>query len=328
MIGFDRGAWDLVRAALHRAATREHEFATLLGTSAAATTEALTALVEEGVFSSPEPATWLLTEKGRDLGRALGALDAWELRWSASAVIGADGPATVEIELLGSFVLRVDGRAVAGLATGSQRLLVSLALHDREVGRVALAGRMWPDVSDELAGVSLRAALARLDPATRSAVVVTTFGVGLADGVGIDLRRARALAHRLEAPASPVADSDLDSRARAVLSSELLPDWYDDWVVREAEDWRQLRLSALESLAHRLADLERHGEAAGAARAAIKVEPLRESGHAALIRVHLAEGNPSEAIRVHDRYRSQLHSAIGLVPTPRLTAMIADIRAQ
>jgi len=65
-----------------------------------------------------------------------------------------------------------------------------------------------------------------------------------------------------------------------VLSADLLPDWYDDWVLLEAEDWRQLRLHALEALAGRLIALGRWGEAANAAGAAVRAEPLRESARA------------------------------------------------
>ena len=113
--------------------------------------------------------------------------------------------------------------------------------------------------------------------------------------------------------------------AVAILSAELLPDWYDDWVIAEAEDWRQLRMNALEALAGLLIERGRLADAAGAARAAMKVEPLRESAHAALIRVHLAEGNQSEALRVFDRYRVLLGSALGLRPTERLNELVQAI---
>jgi two-component SAPR family response regulator len=70
------------------------------------------------------------------------------------------------------------------------------------------------------------------------------------------------------------------------LSSDLLPDWYDDWMIFEAEEWRQLRLHALEALATGRLPAERFGDAAEAALAAIHAEPLRESARAVLIRIH------------------------------------------
>jgi DNA-binding SARP family transcriptional activator len=104
--------------------------------------------------------------------------------------------------------------------------------------------------------------------------------------------------------------------------------WYDDWVLSEAEDWRQLRLHALEALADRLTAIGRWGEAADAAGAAVRAEPLRESANAALIRVHLAEGNQSEAVRQFDRYRALLDAELGLEPTPRLRRLVQDLQGR
>jgi DNA-binding SARP family transcriptional activator len=233
---------------------------------------------------------------------------------------------TIRISLLGSFDLRVNGTRIGSLAVGSQRLLAFLALHDRSVARMSMAGAMWPEVSDERASISLRSALSRLDPATRDAILSTSPGLGLAESVIVDLRDGRAAARRLLRPGLTPYDDDISPSTIGLLSLELLPGWYDDWVLAEAEDWRQLRMSALEAAAERLAARGRLAEAAGAARASIKVEPLRESAHASLIRVHLAEGNQSEALRAYDRYRELLTSGLGLEPTPLITSLVRDIR--
>jgi DNA-binding SARP family transcriptional activator len=107
---------------------------------------------------------------------------------------------------------------------------------------------------------------------------------------------------------------------------DLLPGWYDDWVLSEAEDWRQLRLHALEALADRLTAMGRWGEAADAAGAAVRAEPLRESANATLIKVHLAEGNQSEAVRQFERYRALLLAELGLEPTLRLRRLVQDLQ--
>jgi SARP family transcriptional regulator, regulator of embCAB operon len=99
-------------------------------------------------------------------------------------------------------------------------------------------------------------------------------------------------------------------------------------VLVEAEDWRQLRLHALDTLAGQLTDVGCWGLAADAARAAVRAEPLRESAHAALIRVHLAEGNQSEAVRQFTRYRALLHAELGLEPTLRLRRLIQGLQSQ
>jgi DNA-binding SARP family transcriptional activator len=140
------------------------------------------------------------------------------------------------------------------------------------------------------------------------------------------VHHAQALARRLLDPALPLDRSELGMAAVPTLSADLLPDWYDDWVLIEAEDWRQLRLHALEALAGRLIALGRWGEAAGAAWAAVRAEPLRESSRAALIQVHLAEGNQSEAMREFMRYRALLDAELGLAPTARLHELVRNLR--
>ena len=290
--------------------------------------------------SDDAPPRYALTKKGRDLEEVIAALESWSVRWPAGrpAQVESEESADLElsetetprtpigISLLGAFTLTVGGETISGLSVGSQRLLVFLAIRGRPVTRIAIAGTMWPDATDERAGISLRSALSRLDPTTREAILVASAGLELAETAVVDLHEAQALAHRLLRPDETPPLADLSSDAISVLSQELLPDWYDDWVVAEAEDWRQLRVSALEALAQLLIEENQLAEAATAARAAMKVEPLRESAHASLIRVHLAEGNQSEALRAYDRYHQLLMSTLDLEPTERVTGLVAGIR--
>jgi DNA-binding SARP family transcriptional activator/DNA-binding HxlR family transcriptional regulator len=347
VIHFERWSLLIIGEALKRDATPFRDFEKNLDIAGHTLSARLDQLVRSGLLEIDAPGAaeplYSLTEKGRDLGDVIAALDAWSERWALTVPLPAtltvhegmdDGgdatappePALIEIGLMGAFVLRVAGRPVDGLSIGSQRLLVFLALHDRAVTRLAMAGTMWPEVSEERAGISLRSALSRLDPTTREAILVASAGLQLADTVSVDLHEAQALAHRLIHGAPLVHEDDLSNEAIAALSSELLPDWYDDWVVAEAEDWRQLRMNGLEALAQLLVDSGRLGEAAGAARAAMKVEPLRESAHASLIRVHLSQGNQSEALRVYERYEELLLVALDLEPTAHLSELVAGIR--
>jgi DNA-binding SARP family transcriptional activator len=190
--------------------------------------------------------------------------------------------------------------------------------------RATVAGTLWPESSGEHAYSSLRSALGRLSRVTRDAVVVTPLDLRLADDVAVDIRHARALAHRLLEP-GPTSSADLTPAAVSALSVDVLPDWYDDWVLVEAEEWRQLRLHALEALADRLLGEGRFGEATGAALAAVRAEPLRESARASVIRVHLAEGNQSEALGEYERYRTLLRAELGLEPTARLHELVVDL---
>jgi DNA-binding SARP family transcriptional activator len=234
--------------------------------------------------------------------------------------------AGLQLSILGTFQFWVANHLVPTLSGGSQRLLAFLALRDRAVTRVAAAGTLWPDATQGHAFSSLRSALSRLDEVTRDAVVATPLELSFADDVAVDFRTAQAIAHRLvDWNAAPDA-LDLSTVAVTALSTDLLPDWYDDWVVVENEDWRQLRLHALEALAARLVGDRRLGEAIHAALAAVNTDPLRESAQATLIRVHLAEGNQSEALRVYDTYQALLQAQLGIEPTTRLTDLVRTLR--
>jgi SARP family transcriptional regulator, regulator of embCAB operon len=208
----------------------------------------------------------------------------------------------------------------------SQRLVAFLALHGRTVKRAAVAGRLWPDATDGRAYSNLRSALSRMETTARKAVAASKLELGLAEGVDVDIRNAQAIAHRLLDPAVTPGQSELGTATVAALSSDLLPDWYDDWVLTEAEDWRRLRLHALEALTSRLTAIGRLGEAADAAGAAVRAEPLRESARAALIQVHLAEGNKSEAVREFARYQVLLRAELGLEPTLPLRELVHGLR--
>ena len=238
-----------------------------------------------------------------------------------------EAPVRFQLSLQGTFQLRYDAGVPLMLAGNSQRLLAFLALHDRTVTRAATAGTLWPDASEPHAHASLRSALSRLDPVTRRALDVDLVDLRLAAHVDVDIRESRALAQRIVGPEVELPARDLGPAAIAALSSELLPDWYDEWILIEAEDWRQLRLHALESLADRLIAAGLYCDAARAALAAISAEPLRESAQARLLRVHLAEGNQSEALRAFERYREQLLDELGLEPTVALQSLIRQIRA-
>jgi DNA-binding SARP family transcriptional activator len=122
------------------------------------------------------------------------------------------------------------------------------------------------------------------------------------------------------------APDDLGHGAVAALSIDLLPEWFDEWLLLERDRWNQVRVHALEAQAERLLGLGNYSQAVEAALAAVSVEPLRESAHRLLIRVHAAEGNWSEALSQYQRYRGLVHRELRITPTDlmeKLMTMLA-----
>lgn len=238
-------------------------------------------------------------------------------RRGTQAVAGVSST-TVEIHLLDSFRLTIDGRTV-DLPHPAERLLGLLAIKRHPLLRSYVAGTLWLDTSDGRAAANLRSVLWRLRTRGLSLVMPHNGALELADGVRLDLWEADALAHRWLTGTETDADREVSSSG---LTGELLPDWYDDWLQDERESYRQLRLHALEVMAERLASLDRWGDAILAALAALSIDPLRESAHRAVIKVYLAEGNVAEAIRQLRRCERLMIEEVGVPPSTRLHELI------
>lgn len=216
----------------------------------------------------------------------------------------------VRLLLLRGFDLTCDGRSVP-MVMSAQRLLAFLALHDRSLPRAYVAEMLWMDTSSARAAASLRSALWRVGLFGLNLVEAAADHLRLSRDVGVDVREVGDLARRLEHSHDPLTDVDLSW----LPGGELLPGWYDDWILIERERYRQLGLHTLEMLCCRLAMHGRFGAAVEVGLAAVEGEPLRESAHRVLIQAYLAEGNAGEAIRQYQRYEDLLRRELNLEPS-------------
>jgi DNA-binding SARP family transcriptional activator len=230
----------------------------------------------------------------------------------------------IRVSLSGAFELSCNGETI-DLATPAQRVLAFLALHEQPVRRNHVAGVLWLDSNEERAAGSLRSALWRIRQCGESIVEITHRGLRLSPAVCVDVREAILWARRV---GDATHEIDTDDVRQAFAGGELLADWYDDWVLLERERLRQLRLHAAEVLTQRLVMVGRYAEAMEVALAALRSEPLRESAHRAVISVHLAEGNRSEALRQFRQYRDLLRAQLGLEPSELMNGLVnaLDVR--
>jgi len=228
--------------------------------------------------------------------------------------------AETRLRMIGTFDLTVDGYSVE-LPMSVQRLLAFLALQDRPLLRSQVAGVLWPETTDERAAANLRSALWKLRRSEQGIIDATTATLRLADRVGVDVREVNATAHRLLAPDAVLTFADFDA-SRFTL--DLLPDWYDDWLVMERARFHQLRLRVLEMLCDRMVAAGSFVHAVELGLAAVAGEPLRESAHRALVRVHQAEGNRAEALRQFELYRRLLEDHLGMAPSAQMLELVSD----
>jgi DNA-binding SARP family transcriptional activator len=228
---------------------------------------------------------------------------------------GSEGRHRLKLRLLGGFQLEQGGRTLRVPHSG-RRIVAFLGIRGRS-DRAEIAGSLWPEVPEPKALANLRTALWRLRRLTAFEVVSGQEVLATADTVDVDVQAFVAAISR-------ITDGAADRAAIPVLPTfgELLPGWYEDWVLFERERLRQLQMHALELVAGRLTSAGRFGEAVDAALAAVRLEPLRESATRALIAAHLGENNIIEAVRCFESFRHHLATELGVQPTRELERLM------
>lgn len=222
--------------------------------------------------------------------------------------IGRDRP--IHLHLIGAFTLHVDSTRVH-LGRREERLLAFLAMHG-PCHRPYVAGMLWPNSDDARAASSLRAAVLKVRRAAPNLLDVDGSTLTLRPGVVVDLVEVVDCAERIVLHESVDAE-----RAECLLGTgELLPGWYDDWVIFERERLQHRRIRALETLAVNALDEGDPDLALAAARDAISLEPLRESARRLLIRAHVSLGNRAMAATAFAEYRHDLARDLGIEPSP------------
>jgi DNA-binding SARP family transcriptional activator len=202
--------------------------------------------------------------------------------------------------------------------------LALLAVTGHGVTRSYVAGVLWVDGNEERAQGSLRSNLSRLRAMGLSLVEKSGDTLELSPDVEVDLHEANLTARSvIDADGRRDGSLLLDPR----MTSELLSGWYEEWIVAERERHRQLTLHALEQLCLNLTEDRRYADAVLAGLAAISREPLRESSHRALIRVHLAADNAGEALRCYEHYRVLAADALGVDPSNLMKSLVSGVGA-
>ena len=200
------------------------------------------------------------------------------------------------------------------LSLSARRILAYLVLRGQPVARSVVAAGLWPDVLDDVARANLRRALWQLPRGWVHAV---------GDELVLQAESDLAQAHRVAARA--LHGEPLTLEEIALLSSDILPGWHEEWVLPAQDAFRLLRVQALEEACRTMAAAGSHALATQAGAAAIAAEPLRESAAEALIEAHLAQRNRYEAAQCFRTLAKRLHDELGVLPDPILTKRLVGI---
>jgi DNA-binding SARP family transcriptional activator len=226
---------------------------------------------------------------------------------------------STHLRLLEGFALQQDHASVE-LPRGTQRLIALLALRGPS-HRCVVAGTLWPEVPESQALASLRTGIWRVNRKLPGCIVCDGPGVATSQSMSVDSLEQERVS--LELLREHVDDAEwITQRLEILWRSELLPGWYDDWVIFERERLSALRLHALEHAAVVLTRRGLLGAALQLALEAVRAEPLRETANAALIRVYLAEGNVSDAVHHYEMFRRFLQRELGVEPSQALEELL------
>jgi DNA-binding SARP family transcriptional activator/pimeloyl-ACP methyl ester carboxylesterase/class 3 adenylate cyclase len=229
----------------------------------------------------------------------------------------------LRIWLLGPLRLEVDDVEVLPPSSRrAQLLLAMLALERRPHSRAALAARLWPDVLDESARVSLRTALARLrsaiGPEAHRFLEASRDRVALAgpDQVWTDVEE---LNHRLQA-------GELEE-ALELCGEELLTGLEDDWVFERRDDLRQRLFDAV---GRRAGEVETAGDLQGAVRLTrrqAELDPLAEEPQRDLMRRLTASGDRGAALAAYEKLAGRLREQLRAVPSAATRELAEAVRS-
>jgi DNA-binding SARP family transcriptional activator len=116
--------------------------------------------------------------------------------------------------------------------------------------------------------------------------------------------------------------------ALAAYGGELLPeDRYADWCAERRSSLAELRVRLLLGLATTLEERGASNEAADRLRAALALDPTRETVHRHLMRLYAEMGTPDQAVRQFRLCQEVLRRELDLTPQPETVSIYHDIIA-
>lgn len=245
---------------------------------------------------------------------------------------------TLRLELLGDFRLVAGGGLVTVSAKKAQALLAFLAVKPVQlVSRDKIAALLWGSFGPEQARQSLRQMLSTLRRELKGiAGDDETLLVEENDFLALDAQHVSCDVVDFE---SGVATGSEESLRKAIETYggdflegfELDEDRYDQWVLGERDRLHRMALRAHSQLLDILTRKEAIDEAIITAQHSLRIDPLQEPVHRALMRLYAQSGDPVNALQQYDILARSLKRELGVNPdseTQKLQREIAAMRSR
>jgi predicted ATPase/DNA-binding SARP family transcriptional activator len=217
----------------------------------------------------------------------------------------------LNIVLFGEFEIRQDGKPVELSSRPAQTLLAYLLLN-RETAhrRERLAGILWPDVMESSARQSLRNALWHLRRAIGEAYL-------LADKTSLAFNTAAPYTLDVAVLEREPIPEDLDDliQVLSLYKGDLLPGFYEDWILLERERLRAVFERRMQSLLESLAEANRWPDLLVWAERWIAMGHVPEPAFRALMTAHAGLGDLARVATSYRRCVQALEDELGVPPS-------------
>lgn len=233
----------------------------------------------------------------------------------------------LKICLFGTFRVTRDGKLISSVGTAKMRSLIAYLIVHRDAPQLRshLAFQFWADSTEKQALTNLRHLLHELRhelPSFEGTIAadsrtlrwrtdspfevdVVTFERALADAV--------EAAHHEDSTAKAALEL-----AETLYTGELLPGCYDEWVEAERERLHQSAITTLERLVKLHEERRDYARALHYAQRLPRLDPARESGTCAIMRLHLLLGDRAAALHSYRSCVATLQRELAVGPGKKL----------
>ncbi len=237
----------------------------------------------------------------------------------------------LKVKLLGQFDVRQDSASIAIPSRPAQSLLAFLILNaGTAYRREKLAGLLWPDAAEENARGYLRHELWRLRkviepnaPRNHAAPYLRVDEISIAFDAAADYRLDVSALKQVNEQAASTNDL---MNALATYTGELLPGFYDDWVILERERVQAIFEQKMARLVDMLVEERRWSEVLDWGERWIALGQTPEPAYRALMRAHSALGDLSKVAVVCQRCTESMRAQLGVEPSEQTRALFEQLR--
>lgn len=238
----------------------------------------------------------------------------------------------LEVQILGGFSVKHNGLEVDGLRAERLILFLSYLFLNSEtpVSRKQLAFLFWPDSTEAQARANarnllhhLRHALPEIDSLLDMDSQTLRWKADASFYLDVlQFKQALAAAREAQDEAGRIR---LLQEAAGHYHGELLPGFYEDWVLLEREELHQAFIKTLSQLAKLLEEARQYMEAIEVVNRLIRSDPFNEAAYQHAMRLHALNNDRAGAIQIYHACSTLLLRELGIEPAAETKAFYEQL---